>query len=213
MSTRSNRSTPRKRRTARSRRSPKYKSRRKEELTPRRRKKSSPRYRRDKSKSSSRHKRGNSTQKDGRSSRPQSYSPYRGYDDDHKEDLCTSDNERRRERATSHPSRVEKSRRLRGRDGGRGRCTDDSDFWSRECKASEVWPECRLRDIEASGGSRDFGKWFGKVPPNCRVDKDVRTDRGMFRKDNFESASALDRYLGINASKSPSDRRRRRSRE
>lgn len=214
MSTRSNRSTPRKRRTARSRRSPKYKSRRKEELTPRRRKKSSPRYRRDKSKSSSRHKRGNSTPKDGRSSRPQSYSPqYRGYDDDHKEDLCTSDNQRRRERATSHPSRVEKSRRSSRRDGGRGCCKDDSDFWSRECKASEVWPECRLRDIEASGGSRDFGKWFGKVPPNCRVDKDVRTDRGLFRKDNFESASALDRYLGINGSKSPSDRRRRRSRE
>jgi len=240
MSTRSNRSTPRKRRAARSRRSPKYTSRRTEEVTPRRRIKSSPRYRSSKSspryrsskpksssrynresstpqsskfKSSSRYNREKSTPKDGRSSRPQSYSPqYRGYDDDCKEELCTSDNERRRERATSHPSRVEKSQSSSKRDDVRGRYRKDSDSWSKECKASEVWPECRLRDIEASGGSRDFGKWFGKVPPNCRVDKDVRTDRGTFRKDNFESSFALDRYLGINGSKSPSKRRRRRSR-
>jgi len=223
MSTRSNRSTPRKRRAARSRGSPKHTPRRRDEDSPRRRIKSrsryqspkaSSRYRSPKSKSRSSYNRVNSTPKEGRRSRPQSSSPqYRSYDDDHKEEICTSDNERRRERATSHSSRVDKSRRSSRRDGGKGRRKDDSDFWSRECKASEVWPEGRLRDIEASGGSRDFKKWFGKVPPNCRVDKDVWTDRGLFRKDNFESSYALDRYLGINGSKSPSRRRRRRSTE
>jgi len=209
MSTRSNISTP-KRKSARPRRSPKYTYRSTDEVTPRRRVKSSPRYRRGKPRSSSRYEREKSPLRDSRSSRTQSYSPkYKGHDVDYKEELCNSDNERRRELVTSHQSRSEKSRRSSRRDGRRGRCKSESDFWSKECKASEVWPECRLRNIEASGGSRDFRKWFGKVPPNCRVDKDVQTDRGMFRKDNFESSCALDRYLGIKGSKSPSDRRRR----
>jgi len=214
MSTRSNRSTPRKRRSARSGRSPKYTPRRREEVTSRRRSTSTPRDRSSKSKSSSRYKRRSSTPKAGRSSRKQSYSPqYRDYDVDHKEELCTSDNERQRERVSSHPSRGKKSRRSSRGDDRRERRKSDSNFWSKECKASEVWPDCRLRDIKASGGSRDFKKWFDKVPPNCRVDKDVRTDRGMFRKDNFESTKALDRYLGINKSKSPTDRSRRWGRE
>jgi len=62
---------------------------------------------------------------------------------------------------------------------------------------SELLPECRLRNIEATGGRRNFGKWFRTLPPNVRVDKDLRTDQGVFRKDNFQTAEALDRYLGI----------------
>jgi len=62
---------------------------------------------------------------------------------------------------------------------------------------SELLPECRLRNIEAPGGRRDFEKWFVTLPPNVTVDKDLQTDRGVFRKDNFRTAEALDRYLGI----------------
>jgi len=62
---------------------------------------------------------------------------------------------------------------------------------------SELLPECRLRNIEAPGGTRDFEKWFQTLPPNVTVDKDLLTDRGVFRKDNFRTAEALDRYLGI----------------
>jgi len=62
---------------------------------------------------------------------------------------------------------------------------------------SELLPECRLRNIEAPGGRRDFEKWFQTLPPNVTVDKDLRTDRGIFRKDNFRTEEALDRYLGI----------------
>jgi len=207
MSTRCHSATPRSRRAERRRRSPKHTSRRADNWSPRRRK-SSPCYRRNKCRSSTRY-REESTPKDMRSSRGQSYSPrYQERDDDYKEELKTTDGEGRRERATSHTSRVDEYRRSSRRDR-RGRCNSDSDCWGRDCKISEVMPDCRLRDIEASGGSRDFSKWFGKLPPNCRVDKDVRTDRGVFKKDNFPSSSALDRYLGINSSKSPTDKRRR----
>jgi len=207
MSTRYHSVSPTNRRAERRRWSPKQTSQRTDDWTPRPRRKSSPNYRMTKSKSSTRY-REESTPKDKRSSRGQSYSPrYRECDVDYKEELQATDNERRKERATSHPSRVDECRRSSRRDR-RGRRISDSDFWGRECKFSEVMPECRLRDIEASGGSRDFRKWFGKLPPNWRVDKDVRTDRGVFRKDNFQSASALDQYLGINSSKSPTERRR-----
>jgi len=209
MSTRCHSATPRSRRAERRRRSPKHTSKRADNWSPRRRK-SSPCYRRNKCRSSTRY-REESTPKDKRSSRGQSYSPryHERDDDDYKEALQTTDDERRLERATSHPSRVDEYRRSSRRDR-RGQCNSDSDYWGRECKISDVMPDCRLRDIEASGGSRNFKKWFGKLPPNCRVDKDVRTDRGIFKKDNFQSSSALDRYLGINSSKSPTDRRRRR---
>jgi len=205
MSTRCHSTTPRSRRAERSRLSPKHTSRRADNWSPRRRK-SSPYYRRNKCRSSTRY-REESTPKDMCSSRGQSYSPryHERNDDDYKEELKTTDDERRLERATSHPTRVDEYRRS----SRRGRCNGYSESWGRECKISEVMPDCRLHDIEASGGSRNFSKWFGKLPPNCRVDKDVRTDRGVFKKDNFQSSSALDRYLGINSSKSPTDRRRR----
>jgi len=64
-------------------------------------------------------------------------------------------------------------------------------------KLSELLPDGRLWNIEARGGRRDFSKWFKTLPPNVKVDKDFRTDRGVFKKDNFQSIEALDRYLGI----------------
>jgi len=79
-------------------------------------------------------------------------------------------------------------------------------------KFSDWRPECRLQNIEARGGKRDFRKWFKVLPPNVKVDKDVRTDRGVFKKDNFPSAHALDKYLGIKNSRSPVERRKQNSR-
>lgn len=214
MSARNNSVTPRKRLSNRRRRSPNYTSKSREDESRRRERTIlSPRYRRTESKSSTRYRKEKSTRRNKRSSRRRSWSPsYRGSDVDHKEELWGSGSQRRgsqkRKERASYPSRVENSRRPSQRDVPRGRSHSHSDFWSKECKFSEVIPECRLRNIEASGGSRDFRKWFGKLPPNCRVDKDVRTDRGVFRKDNFQSSSALVRYLGIN-NRSPSDRKRR----
>jgi len=74
-------------------------------------------------------------------------------------------------------------------------------------KVSEWLPGCRLRNIEARGGKRDFRQWFTVLPPNVQVDQDLRTDRGVFKKDNFQSSKALDKYLGIVNSRSPVDRR------
>jgi len=74
-------------------------------------------------------------------------------------------------------------------------------------KVSEWLPGCRLRNIEARGGKRDFRQWFTVLPPNVQVDQDLRTDRGVFKKDNFQSSQALDKYLGIVNSRSPVDRR------
>lgn len=64
-------------------------------------------------------------------------------------------------------------------------------------KLSELLPECRIWNIEARGGRRNFGKWFQTLPPNVKVDKDLRTDRGVLKKDNFQSEEELNRYLGI----------------
>lgn len=82
----------------------------------------------------------------------------------------------------------------------------------RTVKFSDWRPECRLQNIEARGGKRDFRKWFKVLPPNVKVDKDVRTDRGVFKKDNFQSSQALDKYLGIKNSRSPVERRKHSSR-
>jgi len=79
-------------------------------------------------------------------------------------------------------------------------------------RLSELIPECRLYHIEARGGRRDFRKWFSTLPPNVKVDKDMKTDRGVFKKDNFATDKKLDEYLGINRSKSPQDDRHRRKR-
>jgi len=79
-------------------------------------------------------------------------------------------------------------------------------------KVSEWLPGCRLRNIEARGGKRDFRQWFTVLPPNVQVDQDLRTDRGVFKKDNFQSSQALDKYLGIVNSRSPVDRRKDNSR-
>jgi len=79
-------------------------------------------------------------------------------------------------------------------------------------KVSEWLPGCRLRNIEARGGKRDFRQWFTVLPPNVQVDQDLRTDRGVFKKDNFQSSRALDKYLGIVNSRSPVDRKKDNSR-
>jgi len=71
-------------------------------------------------------------------------------------------------------------------------------------KLSELLPECRIWNIEARGGRRDFRKWFQIMPPNVKVDKDLRTDSGIFKKDNFQSMEALDKYLGIHDLSVPS---------
>lgn len=78
-------------------------------------------------------------------------------------------------------------------------------------RLSELVPECRLYHIEARGGRRDFRKWFQTLPPNVKVDKDMKTDRGVFKKDNFANGAKLDEYLGIQKSLSPAkDRKSRR---
>jgi len=79
-------------------------------------------------------------------------------------------------------------------------------------RLSELIPECRLYHIEARGGRRDFRKWFSTLPPNVQVDKDMKTDRGVFKKDNFATSAKLDEYLGLNRSHSPPDSRSRRQR-
>jgi len=73
---------------------------------------------------------------------------------------------------------------------------------NRNCrvKISELLPGCRLRNIEASGGRRDFRKWFKVLPPFVKVDKDIQTDRGILRKDTFLSIEDFDNYLGVTGS-------------
>jgi len=68
---------------------------------------------------------------------------------------------------------------------------------SKRKKISELLPECRIPNIEASGARRDFSKWFQVLPHNIHVDKDIQTDRGIFTKDNFPNDQALERYLNI----------------
>jgi len=68
---------------------------------------------------------------------------------------------------------------------------------SQRKKLSELLPECRIPNIEASGARRNFSKWFQVLPHNIHVDKDVQTDRGIFTKDNFPNLQALERYLNI----------------
>jgi len=80
----------------------------------------------------------------------------------------------------------------------------------REYKLSELLPDCRLRNIEARGGERDFTAWFKRLPPNIKVDKDIRTDRGVFKKDNFPTSRHLDKYLGIKNSKASARTKRHR---
>jgi len=198
-------------RSDRRRRSPQYTPRRKE-VTPRREYKS-PRHRRSKSKSKSILGWDDSTPKDGRHTRRKSRqrrSPgyRRRVDLEEEEEVYQRDSGKRKERTKTYPSRDDEKRGRSPRDVPRGRYHSEPVRWSKECKLSEEIPDCRLYDIEARGGTRDFGKWFEKLPPNWTVDKDVRTDRGVFKKDNFQSSSALDKYLGIRNSRSPTDRRR-----
>jgi len=68
---------------------------------------------------------------------------------------------------------------------------------------SEIMSGCRLIISRQEGGARDLGKWFKTIPPNLKVDKDVRTVRGVFSKDKFQSSTALDRYLGITSLRHP----------
>jgi len=183
------------------------------EVTPER-KYNSPRDRRRKSKSKSSFRWDDFSPKDERSasrnSRRQKRSPvYRKRVDlEEEEVVCQRDSGKRKERYKTYPSRDDEKRGRSPRDVPRGRYYSEPVGYSKECKLSEEIPDCRLYDIEARGGTRDFGKWFKKLPPNWTVDKDVRTDRGVFKKDNFQSSRALDKYLGIKNSRSPTDRRR-----
>jgi len=80
---------------------------------------------------------------------------------------------------------------------------------AKQYKLSELIPDCRLKNIEASGGRRDFSKWFKRLPPNVIVDKDMKTDRGVLTSDNFPTPQSLDKYLGIRNSRSPVAGRRK----
>jgi len=198
-------------RSERRRRSPQYTSRRKE-VTPRTKYKS-PRRRRSKSKSKSSFGWDDSTSRDERPPRRKSRqrrSPgyRRRVDLEEEEEVYQRDSRKRKERAITYPLRDDEKRGKSPCDVPRGRCHSEPVGWSKECKLSEKIPDCRLYDIEARGGTRDFRKWFEKLPPNWTVDKDVRTDRGVFKKDNFQSSSDLDKYLGIRNSRSPTDRQR-----
>lgn len=199
------------RRSERRRRSPQCTPKRKE-VTPRRKYKS-PRHRKSKSKAKSSFRWDSSSPRDERSTRRknrQRGSP--GYrtrvDLEEEEELYWRDSGKRKEWTKTYPSRDDEKRGRSSRDVPRGRYHSEPVGWSKACKLSEEIPDCRLYDIEARGGTRDFVKWFEKLPPNWTVDKDVRTDRGVFKKDNFQSSRALDKYLGIRNSRSPTDRLR-----
>jgi len=70
-------------------------------------------------------------------------------------------------------------------------------FSARTRKLSELVPDRRLRGLKASGGKRDFARWFQTLPPNVLVDVDFSCDRGIFKRDFFRTGDMLDRYLGL----------------
>jgi len=70
-------------------------------------------------------------------------------------------------------------------------------FSAKTRKLSELVPDRRLRGLKASGGKRDFARWFQTLPPNVLVDVDFRCDRGVFKRDFFRTGDMLDRYLGL----------------
>jgi len=64
---------------------------------------------------------------------------------------------------------------------------------------SDSVPDLRLRGLRASGGHRDFARWFKAIPPDVAIDKDFRCDCGIFKKDMFSNLEMLDRYLGLDS--------------
>jgi len=123
-----------------------------------------------------------------------------------------------KKRAVTYPLRVEPSYKIqnihiwvspRTTTQSRSRLEIVPLLLSKQYKLSELIPECRLKDIEASRGHRDFSKWFKRLPPNIIVDNDMRTDRGVFKKDNFPTPQSLDKYLGISNSRSPVAKRKK----
>jgi len=70
-------------------------------------------------------------------------------------------------------------------------------FSARTRKLSELVPDRRLHGLKASGGKRDFARWFQTLPPNVLVDVDFKCDRGVFKRDFFRTGEMLDRYLGL----------------
>jgi len=70
-------------------------------------------------------------------------------------------------------------------------------FSVRRRKLSELVPDRRLRGLKASGGKRDFARWFQTLPPNVLVDVDFRCDRGVLKRDFFRTGDMLDKYLGL----------------
>merc|ERR1711920_742703 len=113
-------------------------------------------------------------------------------------------------RAVTYPLRGEPSYKMQNMRGSPRTTTQSRSrlqivilLCSKEYKLSELIPDCRLKNIEASGGHRDFSKWSKRMPPNVIVDKDMRTDRGVFMRDNFPTPQYLDEYLGIRNSRSP----------
>jgi len=83
---------------------------------------------------------------------------------------------------------------------GRSRCVKSftqRKLIERTRKLSELVPGLRLRGLKASGGKRDFARWFETVPPDVLIDVDFRCDSGVLKKDFFRTAEMLDRYLGL----------------
>jgi len=66
-----------------------------------------------------------------------------------------------------------------------------------EVNLSDIFPDLRLRGLRASAGKRDFASWFAAIPPDVKIDKDFKCDKGILKKDSFCSPHMLDRYLGL----------------
>jgi len=66
-----------------------------------------------------------------------------------------------------------------------------------EVNLSDIFPDLRLRGLRASAGKRDFASWFAAIPPEVKIDRDFKCDKGILKKDSFCSPHMLDTYLGL----------------
>jgi len=66
-----------------------------------------------------------------------------------------------------------------------------------EINLSDIFPDLRIRGLQASAGKRDFASWFTAIPPDVKVDRDFKCDKGILKKDLFCDSDMLDTYLGL----------------